>query len=87
MLVTQEYLKNLLLNHQYIFRQVADLGQCYKYLLKAKHRIHVYTPVVLSMILSPYVTIDLKLPSQNVVREKSTKGQIFTTFTKIIQIT
>lgn len=53
MLVTQEYLKNLLLNHQYIFRQVADLGQCYKYLLKAKHRIHVYTPVVISMILSP----------------------------------
>lgn len=53
MLVTQEYLKKFLLNHQYIFGKVADLRQCYKYLLKAKHRINVFTPVVLSMILSP----------------------------------
>lgn len=42
MLVTQEYLKNFLLNHQYIFGQFANLRPCYKYLLNAKHRINVY---------------------------------------------
>lgn len=46
MLVTQEYLKIFLLNHQYIFGQ-ADLRQYYKYLFKAKRRVNGYIPVVL----------------------------------------